>query len=254
MLSLLEFNYTELKKTKKLFIIPVLFFLFACMSPLTSKYMNQLLIDYMEEDGMMIIIPDPTMMTSYEQYMSDLFEIVFLIVIFMAVSYFIHDKIKGGLPLILSKPIKGRDYVLAKIIAFTSLIGVSLVVSHLVFSFYTYYLYGQVDFAYGFVIIGLYLLVVIFIASVAMFFSVYTSTFVATLIATFVVYLIGFGVDTFNRFTVIKYLPGSVLRHLGNYPLMNNTQDIIITVIITLSVSAILLGFTVHRFDNQDLA
>ena len=140
MKKLLKYDFFYLFKTSKFLVIGAVFVMFSVISPLTTKYINEILSFLLNGADSPIEIPVPTIYTAYSQYISDLYEICFMVVLFVVVSIFIRDKTKGLLPLILSKPINRTKYVLSKYISVLVLILGSLLLGYLTFSYYTYFL------------------------------------------------------------------------------------------------------------------
>ena len=114
MKTLIKYDFFQLSKTKKLIVFPILFIFFNSVSAITTKYLNKILASSLTGSGVEITLPDPTVYDSYIQYNQDMYQIVLYIIIFVAVGFFIGDKTKSIIPLIFSKPIKPRNYLLSK--------------------------------------------------------------------------------------------------------------------------------------------
>ena len=84
--SIIRYELLALKRTKKLLILPVVFALLSMLSAFTSKYMNQLLVGLMTDNGITIILPEPVLADSYITYTSDLFEVVLFIIMFLNIQ------------------------------------------------------------------------------------------------------------------------------------------------------------------------
>ena len=117
MIKLLKYDFIYLWRTYKFLIFPAVAVLFAFASPLTAKYINELLALLTTTTGgdPLIVLPDPVIQDSYAQYLSNLYEIFLIVCIFVSVSVFMRDKNKGLLPLVLSKPINRTNYLLSKL-------------------------------------------------------------------------------------------------------------------------------------------
>ena len=115
--KLLKYDFIYLWRTYKFLIFPAVAVLFAFASPLTAKYINELLALLTTTTGgdPLIVLPDPVIQDSYAQYLSNLYEIFLIVCIFVSVSVFMRDKNKGLLPLVLSKPINRTNYLLSKL-------------------------------------------------------------------------------------------------------------------------------------------
>ena len=112
MKKLLKYDFFYLLKTAKFTVFIAMFILFSIVSPLTAKYLNEILSFLLAGQDLGINFPEPNMFLAYGQYVSDLYEIVFFVSIFVAVSVFIKDNTKRIQPLIYIKPISITYYVL----------------------------------------------------------------------------------------------------------------------------------------------
>ena len=164
--------------------------MFSIISPLTAKYIQELISFLLNGEPLPIDIPDPTVYTAYEQYISDLYEIIFTVTLFVGVSIFIRDKTKDLLPLIFSKPINRTKYVISKYISFLALIFVSLTLGYLSFSYYTYFLFEEVFFVKGIWMMLLYFLDIMFVSAVALFGATYFKTYIPAMLVTWGIYII----------------------------------------------------------------
>jgi ABC-type transport system involved in multi-copper enzyme maturation permease subunit len=87
--------------------------------------MNELLDLALADSGINITLTDPVVLDSYLQYIGNLYETVLFVVLFVGVGFFIKDKTKGLLPLVLSKPISKTKYLISKFVSLNILILVS---------------------------------------------------------------------------------------------------------------------------------
>ncbi|XFA98673.1 ABC transporter permease [Candidatus Izemoplasma sp. B36] len=253
MKPLLKYDYILLKKTKKLLVFPILFIVFATISVLSARFMNEILASLMTEEGVIIELPDPTMINSYITYVQDLFEITLFIIIFVVISYFITDKTKGNFPLILSKPIKPSHYILSKYLSINALIIVSTIIGHLFFLYYTNNLFEQVDMTMSLVSLGLFICYVLFITSVAFLASIIMKQYLGALIVTFAAYLGLSLLSTFKRFEFLRILPGSIPSNIQTYILDSSTQYIFLGVICSIALSIIILLISIKTLNQKDI-
>jgi ABC-2 type transport system permease protein len=211
MKTLIKYDFIYLKKTAKFIIFPGLAFLLAVMSPLTAKYMNDILAFALGNQEIPFEFPEPTVMESYSQYLGNLYEIFLWVVIFVSVGIFVRDKTKILIPLILTKPISRTKYLVSKYITFNVLIFVSLLFGYLVFGYYTYVLFGEVDMLGMFYGTLLYMLYILFITAIALFTSALLDTYILAMFFTFGIYII---VNLFNIFntTLFQYFPGQIIN------------------------------------------
>ena len=250
---LLKYDFYYLQKTSKFIIFPVLLVLLAIMSPLTARYMNEFLALVLEGSGMEITLPDPVVFDSYSQYISNLYEIYLLVIMFVAVGMFINDKTKGLLPLILSKPISRTKYIFSKFISLSVLIFVSLIIGCLVFDYYTFFLFDEVDMLGMFYSMLLYFVYVIYIMSLSLFCATHFKSYILAIVLVFGGWMF-IGALSIIDWTIFNYLPGYILTNIIKL-LMDSevTKDIILTVLVTLGISVLFFTLSALRFRKQDI-
>ena len=95
MFKLLKYDFYHLRKTSKFIVFPVVIVMFAILSPITARYMNQLLDLALADSGLNIVLTNPVVLDSYIQYIGNLYETILFVVLFIGVGFFIKDKTKG---------------------------------------------------------------------------------------------------------------------------------------------------------------
>jgi ABC-2 type transport system permease protein len=255
MIKLLKYDFIYLWRTYKFLIFPAVAVLFAFASPLTAKYINELITLLTATTGgdPLITLPDPSIQDSYGQYASNLYEIFLIVGIFVSVSVFMRDKNKGLLPLILSKPINRTKYLLSKLSTLSIVIFVSLIAGGIVFSYSTWVLFDGIDILLVLWLSLLFFIYVIFVFAVSMFFSQYTKNYATASILTFILYIVSSIFGGFEK-GILEYLPGRITARVTE--LMFGIADIptlIWTVIVTLVVTALLFFFSIRKFNKYDL-
>ena len=254
MKKLLKYDFFYLFKTSKFIVFAAVFVLFSVTSPLTAKYINQILGFLVGADGFGFDFPDPTVYLAYEQYISDLYEVVFLVTIFVAISIFIRDKNKGLLPLIFSKPINRSKYILSKYISFLVLIFVSLLIGYLFYSYYTYFLFDEVFFGIGTYMMLLYFLEVALVASIALFSATYMKSYLLATVSTYGIYIFYSILAIFDTVPILKHFPGLIKKNIS-YILyeMSEPKDIIFNILITLVFIAMFLFLSIDKMRKSDI-
>ncbi len=254
MSKLLKYDVLFLRRTAKVIVFPALIVLISIISPLTAKYMNQILASFLEGSGVQIDFPDPVALDSYVQYISDLNEIVLLVVLFVSVSIFIRDKTKDLMPLIFSKPVSRTKYLLSKYISFSTLLFVSLLLGYLVFTYYTYVLFDKVFLIEGLVALLVYFLYLLFLMSIALVMSVLFRTYIMAILMTFLAY-IGFSIlSIFENVNILEYFPNL----LNNYGISYISQGALpegmgITILVAILFTGGLLYLSILLFNHQEI-
>jgi ABC-2 type transport system permease protein len=254
MIKLLQYDFLYLKRSFLFVVFPVVAIIFALLSPLTAKYINEILeLAMSTSGGNPISLPDPTVMDSYVQYMSNLFEILLFVIVFVSVSFFMKDKNKGQLQLILSKPVSRIYYLLSKYISLCITILVSVLIGALVFVYGTYILFDEIDIVLTLNLSLLYMVYVLFILSVALFFSQYLNGYASASIATFVSYLAFSILGNFDRF-ILDFLPGRIMIRMTELMLdIVEPPTFVITLVVSLFLSFLLVGTSIFKFKKYDL-
>lgn len=252
-MTLLKYDFFYLRKTSKFIIFPAVAVIFAILSPLSAMYINELLTLLMTESGPAITFPDPTVIDSYAQYISNLYEIFLIVTIFVAVSVFIREKTKGYLPLVLSKPINRTKYLISKITSLSILIFGSLIISGFVFGYYTYILFGEIDVMIVVNTTMVFMVYVIFILSLSMLFSQLFNNYPTASILTFVGYIVFNILGNFEK-SILNYMPGRLTYRITEIIVgISETSTLIWNVVITLLVSIIFITISVLKFRRYDL-
>ncbi|MCK5761993.1 MAG: ABC transporter permease subunit [Candidatus Izimaplasma sp.] len=253
MRKLLKYDFYYLLKTSKFIVFPVLLVLLAIISPLTARYLNEILAYTLEGTGIVIDLGTPTVIESYSQYIGNLYELYLYVIIFVAIGMFINDKTKGLLPLILSKPISRTKYILSKYISISVLILVSLIIGCFVFDYYTYYLFDEIDMVGMFYVTLLYFVYIIYVLSITLFSATYTKSYVLALVTSLGIMLF-FGALRLWEVGILKYIPGYIINNMIEVlSEVAEPKTIILNVLLTLAISSGFIILSIFKFRNQDI-
>ena len=210
MMSSAAFLYKEFKeilRTPKIIILPAVFTFFGILSPLTGRYMNEILA-FSLKGQMEIKLPESTYFDSYGQFFKNLTSICIIIVILTFMGTVTDEKTRGSAALILTKCVSRANFILGKFFACTSLFTFAYVLSIAVCLYYTYFLF------HIFLIPNLWLSLLmfwiygIFIISITIFASILGKSTMTAAVLSF----LGFVAISFLTFIpyVGKYTPGSL--------------------------------------------
>jgi ABC-2 type transport system permease protein len=254
MVKLLKYDLLYLYKTQKFVVFVGIFLLFSIVSPLTARYLNELLGFLLAGQEINLGLPDPTVYTAYETYLSDLNETIFFVILFVSISIFIRDKTKGLLPLIFSKPIHRGKYILSKYLSLLILLVVCTLIGYAVFTYYTYVLFDQIFFWRGLAMMGLYLLFVLCVSSAALWFSTLSKSYLIAMLYTFGVYLAFMILSALGSVAVFEYLPGMLLStSIGVLHQTVETVDLLWTIAVTLLITGGFLWGAWQRVRSIDI-
>lgn len=253
MKKLLKYDFYHLQKTSKFIVFPIVIVLFAIISPLTARYMNEILSFALGQSGIDIPLPDTSVLDSYVQYIGNLIETVLYVVIFVGIGFFIRDKTKGLLPLILSKPINRTKYIISKYISLNILILVSLFIGLLVFSYYTYYIFDEVDLIGMFYVTLLFFVYVLFTLSICLFTSTFFKSYIVSVMVTFGIYIV-ISLIAMVKISIFIYLPGALTNNMIAILVDTvDSADLILNVLVSLAISAGFVFLSIFKFKTQDL-
>ena len=198
----------EQLKLYRLVIVLGVFLLFGLSSPLTLKYLPDLL-KMAGDQGMIIQLPTPTAAQSLASYAGDIGQIGALVAVLVAMGCIANELKSGTAFITLSKPITRSAFVSAKLLAVSLTFLVSMIVASLVCFAYTVWLIqgaAVLPFVGLNLMLGLFL---VFCLAVTMLFSsFYKSSLAAGGIALGVIIVQGI----ISALPVIgKYMPGKLL-------------------------------------------
>jgi ABC-2 type transport system permease protein len=253
MFKLLKYDFYHLRKTSKFIVFPIVIIIFAILSPITARYMNELLELALADSGINITLTDPVVLDSYIQYIGNLYETVLFVVLFVGVGFFIKDKTKGLLPLVLSKPINKTKYLMSKFISLNILIFASLLIGYFVFSYYTYFIFNEIDMLGMFLTTILFFVYIIYLLSISLFTATYFKSYLAAVSVTFGIYIFT-SMLTIFEISIFNYLPGVIAN--SSIDILVGVEvigDVLLNVGVTLLLSAIFIYFSIRRFGKQDI-
>lgn len=141
--TLLKKEITEHIRNYKLLISGLLFLFFAILSPVTAKYLPQILAGIGDVPGLSIEIPAPTYLDSITQYIKNISQIVLFVLIFLTMGVVAVEKDKGTAAFVLVKPVQRHSFIFAKVAAMWLNVSVCLVVGAAVCYLYTVILFGS---------------------------------------------------------------------------------------------------------------
>lgn len=140
-LAFFQKEWLELIRTKKLSIFLGIFALFGMMSPILSRYMQEIITASMG-DQLPFAVSPTTWVDSYSQLYSNLSQMGALSVIFIFMGCVVGEKQSGSAALTLTKNLSYTTFVVAKFLAAAVLMIVSVVMAVFLCYAYTYYLFG----------------------------------------------------------------------------------------------------------------
>jgi ABC-2 type transport system permease protein len=138
---LLRKELRETWRTRRLPVLAVLFLVVGIISPLTARFMNEIL-EAVLADQLPIALPDPTVATAVEQLQKNLGQLGALAAIALAMGSVSGELDKGTAALVLAQPATRAAFLVAKLLAVALVIGVCTLLGVAVAWVYTAVLFG----------------------------------------------------------------------------------------------------------------
>jgi ABC-2 type transport system permease protein len=133
---LLRKELAEAWRTRRLPAIAILFIVVGIVSPLTARYLNDILKAALG-DQLPVILPDPTAATALEQLQKNLGQLGALAAIALAMGSVSSELDKGTAALVLAQPATRPAFLLAKLAGIAIVLGASTVLATAVAWAYT---------------------------------------------------------------------------------------------------------------------
>jgi ABC-2 type transport system permease protein len=134
-------------RTHRLLVLAVVFIFFGILSPVTARYMSQILTFAMsgQEDlePFLELIPPPTILDSVDQYIKNLTGIGLLVVALLVMGLVAQEKDRGTVVLVLARPVSRLAFLLAKFAAFAAWLILCVVAAGAVAYLYTGLLFSK---------------------------------------------------------------------------------------------------------------
>ena len=130
----------EIRKTSKIYIIPLLFLLFGFASPVVTRLLPDILAGL---SGLEIALPEMSWVDAFDQFFKNLNQIGIIAVLLVFMGTVAEEKHRGTAVMILSKPVSRTAFVLAKFGAAALLLLFSLIPAYLACYIYTKVLFGE---------------------------------------------------------------------------------------------------------------
>lgn len=125
-------EWLEPVRTRHLLVLCVVFLFFGILSPLTARYMGEIIASMNEStDGVVIQLPEPSVQEVIAQYLANLSEKFPLAVILVAMGCLVAERKRGTLALLLARLVSRAHVILSKYMALLTLLMVALALAAL---------------------------------------------------------------------------------------------------------------------------
>ncbi len=133
-------------RTRRVIVVAAVFVLFGLVSPVLARFTPEILSSVEGAEQFADLIPSPTVGDAIDQYVKNLSQFGFLIVVVVGMGAIAGEKEKGTAAMILSKPLCRWQFVTAKFIALCLLYTGALAIGMLGGYYYTLVLFGTLPF------------------------------------------------------------------------------------------------------------
>lgn len=140
---LLRKELSEAWRTRRLPVVAVLFLIVGIISPLTARYLNEILAAALG-DQLPVALPDPTIATVLEQLQKNLGQMGSLAAIALAMGSVSGELDRGTAALVLAQPAGRPAFLIAKLLAIAVVLGVAMLLASAVAWIYTAILFEPV--------------------------------------------------------------------------------------------------------------
>jgi ABC-2 type transport system permease protein len=144
--TLLRKELLEQWRTTRLPVVATVFLLVGLSSPLLARFTPEIL-KAVGGDQFQIVLPPPTAADAYDQLAKNLGQFGALIAVLLPMGSVATEKERGTAALILTKPVSRAAFLLAKLVAIATTLGISTVIAAAGAWFYTLVLFEPLPIA-----------------------------------------------------------------------------------------------------------
>jgi ABC-2 type transport system permease protein len=138
---LLRKELLEQVRTMRLFIVMIVFALFGLISPLTAKYLPDIVKALAGNQLALPIIPTPTVADAIDQFLKNLDQFGVLTAILLAMGAVATEKDRGTAAFVMTKPVSRAAFLVAKLVAIGANLLLAIAVAGALAYYYTLVLF-----------------------------------------------------------------------------------------------------------------
>ncbi len=247
---LLRKELLEQWRTTRLPVVATVFLLVGLSSPLLARFTPEI-IKAVGGDQFQIVLPTPTAADAYDQLAKNLGQFGALIAVLLAMGSVATEKERGTAALILTKPASRGAFLLTKLVAIATTLGISMAVAAVGAWFYTFVLFEPLPLA-GFVAATiLQWLALVAYAAI---------TFVGSTLTRSALAAAGLGVAAFIVLGILgivpaigRYLPTGLGAPARSLALGQAGVDVLGPTVATVVLIGVLVGVAWTAFRRQEL-
>lgn len=251
--TLFKKEILEQVRSKKIFILTVLFLFVAIASPIIAKAMPAIFKGLnLEQQGINISIPDPTYRDAIDQFVKNLTQIAILAIVFIFAGSISEEKNKKTLEILLTKPVSRSSFVVSKVLSNFLSLSVIYWINVVVFILYTRSILGAFN-CVNFLGLALLLWVyTLLITAIVVFASAVAASTIGAVAIGFVGMIL-FGSITSMVHLTEKYSPGFVLNNYKDIISDGFSRSTVAPTITSLVLVILFIVLAILSFKNQEV-
>jgi len=242
-------------RTKKFFALLCVFGIFAMLSPLLARYLQEFLAFLLTETEAEMfagIIHDPVWQDSYLQLYSNLSQMGVVAIILLYMSAILREKQRGTSDLMFTKGLTCAQFVLAKFMVAAIGIFVVLTVTLAICFGYTIALFGEAGQIIDIILGGLFFFCFLLpILAMTLFFSTTSKNTGISALLSFIGFIVIVALGSLPHLGHL--LPGNLLNASMQITLGLGTSEFVVSLIVSVVVTALLLVSSQHILSRQEL-
>jgi ABC-2 type transport system permease protein len=250
-LTLLNKELREQRRTYRLLILAVVMVFTGLFSPLTAAYMPVLLRSLPGlPPGFADLIPEPTVLEAFTQYLKNMSQLVLIVVIVLTMGIMAQEIERGTAAMLLSKPVRRSEMILAKWLASLSSLLIGLILAAISFTFYTLVLFGKFAVA-DFLIFNFFIAVfLVFYQTLALMASSLVRTQAMAAVLAFISMVVALIFDSMPL--IGDYLPSEVLSW-GMLRMTGSQNTEWGALLVSLLLIGLFLSVAIGKFQREEI-
>ncbi|MGO9179891.1 MAG: ABC transporter permease [Candidatus Limnocylindrales bacterium] len=249
---LLRKELLEQTRTMRLYVVAIVFALFAIVSPLTAKYLPDIVKALAgNQVSLAGLISTPTVGDAVDQFLKNLTQFGVLIAILLAMGTVAGEKDRGTAAFILTKPVSRGAFLAAKLVAISVTLLVSTAVAGILGYYYTAVLFEPLPAAGYAAMCGLLWLSLVVFAALTFLGSTLTSSAAAGA-GIGVGFLVATGIVSALP-TVGRYMPEMLAGPARSLALGQASADVVGPVAVNVAITLAAGGLAWLAFRRQEL-
>jgi ABC-2 type transport system permease protein len=247
--AFLKKEMLEIARTPKVLILPAVFLIFGFMSPLTARYINEILRSV---GGIDIRLPEPTYYDAYMQFFKNLYSTAIIVVILVFIGTVVDEKAKGSAALVLTKCLSRQWFIVSKFISGAVFFTGAYSLSTAACMYYTFILFSEFFNSGLWTALLMFWVFGIYIIAITIFASTVGKSYVTAAVSGFAGFALTSAASAVPKLG--EYTPGA-LQGLGLKILSGSSGawEAVLPVTVTLILTVCFLEGSVVFFKRQEL-